>query len=814
MANTEQKNGKSKTLKLFTAAVIFALLAGLGTMLYLKVLEHQLKARLTPSEKEMVHVVVAKTDLPVGSKVSSETMAVRPVPKEYVGSDVFTPDQFNSIQGAVLIKPLAHGKMLTQDFIDLNIPKDFSGTIQLGHRAVTIQVDEINSISGLIRPGNSIDLFTRISGSGLSSSQGEELIIPVLEDVLVLATDKHSARPNEDEFRHLASRDNQRTYNTLTLEVTPEEAGYIAIAEARGRLIAALRNSSDTGGVLFNKVSLTDLVAHSGELLQSAISKHHNRSLEGIHVNQKGELVTRDGVVITDPNVHLNKDGLLVTKDGTVLSGRNLIVGTDGKIRTADGKLVDTASLVPGKDTTLVDKNGTVVAGNGYGTAKGGFLVDKDGNVLTPDGNVLSGVTVGKDGKVRTPDGRVITADQIAVGKDGKVRITSGKAAALTVDKNGNIVTADGKNVAARDLVTVGPDGVVRTRDGKVLAGVTVGSDGELHDANGKKLTAADVMMQSAGYKSNEDGTVTDANGKVYTARDLVTVDKNGIVHAKDGTVLKDVHVDKDGNLVDKDGNVLNAADIVKQSAVARAKENAAGDVLAAHGFTAKDNGTVVDRNGKVYKARDLVTVDKDGVVHAKDGTVLTGVHMDKNGNLIDQDGNVLTAADIVRKSDAAKTQQKTADDLMTAEGLRAGADGTVVDKDGRIYQAKDLVTVDKNGVVHAKDGTVLQGAYVDKDGTIRNADGSPMTAQDVFKQEAAIRTASNQGEVLAGVTGHHDEAFSLTGGKGAKTTEEMPAGYIPYEVEYIVGGMSDGAAKTFKVEIENDPGQTVNEQQ
>lgn len=721
MANNEQSDVKSKTWKLFTAAVIFALLAGVGTMIYLKVLEHRLKARLTPAEKEMIHVVVASGDLPAGSVINNTTMAVRAVPREYVNSDILTPDQFNSIQGAILIKDLEHGKMLSQEYIDLKIPKDFSGTIQVGHRAITIQVDEMNSIAGMIRPGNTIDLFTRISAGsipGLSSSGEGEVVIPVLEDVLVLATDKISARPNEDEFNNLDSRDRQRVYNSLTLEVTPREAGLIAIAESRGNLIAALRNSNDTGGILFTKVGLADLVAHSGEMLEDAVSKQHNRDIDGIHVNQDGQLVTRDGVVVTDPNVHLNQDGLLVTKDGTILSGRDLTVGKDGRIRTRDGKLVDTASLIPGKDGTLVDKDGTVLAGNGYTTAQGGFLVDKNGNVITHDGNVLTGVTVGKDGKVRTTDGRVLTADQISVGKDGKVRIAGDTTPAMRVDQDGNLRTSDGKLVEAKDLVSVGADGVVRTKDGKVLPGVTVGKDGELYTADGKKMSAADVMIAQAGFKQNQDGTVTDANGKVYAAKDLVTVDGDGTVRTRDGTVLHGVHVDKDGNLRDEDGNLLTAADIVKQSAIAQA-------------------------------------------------------------------------------------QDKAADALMVDQGFTANSDGTVVDKNGKVYTAKDLVTVGSDGKVRTRDGTVLDGAYVDGDGKLRNKDGSLLSARDVFRQKAIATAASgSEGEVLPGVTGHHDPGFAQTIGRDAP---EAITQYVPYEVEYIIGGASDGAAKTFKVQIENN---------
>jgi len=582
MTNSKNKEGRSKTWKLFIAAVLFALMAGIAAMVYLRVLETRLKEKLTPPAKDMVQVVVAVRDLPTGSVVNTSTMAARKVPAEYVNSDVVTPGSFNSIQGAILIKPLGKGKMLTQDYIDLNIPKDFSGTIQLGHRAKTIQVDEINSISGMIRPGNTIDLYTRISARaipGLANSQSGEVVIPVLENILVLATDKRTARPNEDEFKHLQTRNQRQTYDTITLEVTPKEAALISLAESRGSLIATLRNSKETGGVLFSNIGLADLFTHSSEMLRKALSKEQNRSLDEVTEGGNGKLVTRDGRVIQDPNVRLNKNGLLVTKNGVVLSGRGLVVDKNGRIRTRSGKLVDTASLVPGKDGTLVDKNGVVLDSNGFQTVKGGFLVDKNGRVMTHNGVTLKGVTVGKDGRVRTADGRVLNADEISVDKDGTVRIKGSALADMTVDKDGIVRDADGKPVQAKDLVSIDKKGVVRTLDGRILKGVHLGKDGRLYSADGKELSASDVLLASEGYHKGKNGTILDANGKVLTARDLVTVGKDGKVRTRDGVVLDGVYRDKDDHLRSKDGKRLTAADIVARTELAKAATGK-GEVL------------------------------------------------------------------------------------------------------------------------------------------------------------------------------------------------------------------------------------------
>jgi pilus assembly protein CpaB len=593
MQNDNPVNPQNKSWKLLLLAITFALLAGLGTIVYLKVLEHRLKARLTPPAEEMASVVVAAKDLVVGSVVDSTTVAVRQVPAEYVNNDVVTPKTFNAVAGAIIVKPLAHGKMLSQDYIDLNIPKDFSGTIQVGHRAVTIQVDEINSISGMVRPGNFIDLYVRLAASVLPGTEsgdgneagGKDLVIPVLEDVQVLATDHNSVRPNEDEFKNYDPEDQRRAYDTLTLEVTPKEAALLSIAESRGVLIAALRNEKDTAGILFGGVTTEDLLHNSIDLLKSAVSKEYNRSLAGVHLNKDGQLVTRDGVVLKDKGLHLNKNGLLVTKNGIVLSGRDLIVGPDGSIRTKNGKEVYSDTLIAGKGGSIVDANGTVIGSNGYKSLKGGFLEDKDGRILTPDGHVLSGVTIAEDGTVRTADGKILTANDIVMAKDGSVHLRSTQSMGPHLDAQGQLVDKDGKVIKAADLVTVGEDGKVRAKDGTVMDGVYVDKDGSLRNKDGSLLTAADIARREGLIPSldhlNAQGQLVDKDGKVIKAADLVTVGEDGKVRAKDGTVLDGVYVDKNGSLRNKDGSLLTAVDVARREGLIPDVNPAQGQLLA-----------------------------------------------------------------------------------------------------------------------------------------------------------------------------------------------------------------------------------------
>ena len=763
MSDTKNSSSGNKTKLFLLTAVIFALFAGAGTMLYLKILEHNLKKELTPPPQSMESVVVASKDLPAGSRIDSSTMALRKVPRKYVESDAVTPGQFDSVKGAVLNKALGQGKILSKDYIDIKLPVDFSGTIQDGYRAMTIEVSALNGISGLIRPGNHIDLFSRLAARSDPNQSGAtgEIVIPVLEDVTVLATDRKAARPNIDEFHNIASEKPVQVYSTLTLEVSPRQAALVAVAKSRGSLLAALRNTKDRSRAKFGRISTSDLFRNSTALRNAAEVVAKSGGLTGIHRNKKGQLVTADGTVITAHGVHLNNKGQLVTANGTVLNGHGLTVGPDGKIHDADGRVIDTASLHRAKDGALVDKNGTVASASPYKKLKGGFLENSRGQVLLPNGKVLTGVTVDKDGTVRGPDGKRLTASAIRVDGKGHVYQLPAGSTALHVAADGS-VTSTGKPVSARDLLKVGKDGVIRSRDGKILKGWKVGKDGTLYNAQGKKATAADVLLAEKGLHKGDNGVLLNKNGKPVTARDLLTVGKDGVVRTKNGKILKGWHVGKDGAVYNAAGKRVTAEDAL----------------LADSGLKKNAKGGVVTM-ARQLNASDLVNSGPDGIVRSKDGKILKGWKVGKDGTLYNAQGKKATAADV----------------LLAEKGMRPGGDGAVIDKNGKVYHARDLVTVAKDGKVRTKDGTVLNGVHVGKDGKLYDKKGKLVTAQDIIERESAAGKSGSS--LLSGVT-----ARTVPVDMGESPLVQSGT---PYDVEYIIGGGSDGSAKTFMVQVKDE---------
>jgi pilus assembly protein CpaB len=568
MAVTVKSSKKKNTTSLLVGAVIFGVIAALLSVLYLKIKENAIRESLLARQDKLVSVVVAKGNLPKGTQISSANMAVRQLPSQYVYAAAVKPQEFGLVEGRYLEEQLNAGTPLLKTMVKKEFSNDFSDTIGEGRRAMTIQVDEINTISGFIRPGNYVDIFAKLEAD--TGGNAEPAIIPVLQRALVLATGKSAAGDFREKYIY-AGQQNPFSYNTLTLDVSPKQAALLKTAEANGDLLALLRNRKDTGGATFSKVVATELFSNATTLAQknailaaaqsadsyceikkgditiedgNVVNKYGKR-VDNLVAQQDGSIVTRDsrvvqnpdgsinpgfpmnrhGSMVTDPDV-VAKNCVLMTKDGQVLSGRGLTVDKNGRLVTKDGKVISAGDIRVTKDGRLITADGTILEDSNVMLGKDGqkltaddvtvnedgFIITKDGKVMTADGKVLEGVTVGADGKVRTADGRVLKADDIVVNADGTVTTKDGTVLEGVSGRDDPEAVNAAKKLLAEgmrkteDGFIVDKNGNVYTPDGKLLKGVRLGADGKVRTLDGQVLTPDNIVV-------NEDGSVTDASG-------------------------------------------------------------------------------------------------------------------------------------------------------------------------------------------------------------------------------------------------------------------------------------------------------------
>jgi pilus assembly protein CpaB len=195
--------------------------------------------------KRMVNVVVAKTDLAKGVKLSAQNVAVRPVPAEYAISSAVMPEQYDRVEGQALAYPAKAGEMIIWSMLEGKRAPTFSTRIEVGRRAMTVPVDEINSISGMLEPGDLVDLMVTVT------QKNKKMTLPLLQNVTVLATGQRTG--------HDIQSGEKRQYTTVTFDTTVDEAQTVIVARDMGKLTALLRNPNDKA-LMSGKIDLATLM--------------------------------------------------------------------------------------------------------------------------------------------------------------------------------------------------------------------------------------------------------------------------------------------------------------------------------------------------------------------------------------------------------------------------------------------------------------------------------------------------------------------------------------------------------------------------
>lgn len=247
----------NKTWLMLIAAVVLALLTTWLTMRYLtqreQSIEAEVQARSQQNRGSTVAVVVPIRPLPLGTMLSESLVAARDVPADFVYDDTITVAEFQAHKNQVLLRDVSRGRPLRKTDVQ-EVFADFSGSLKEGTRAITIQVDEINSVSHMIEPGNLVDLMLTLSGGDDGSKS--QSVVPFLEKIKVLATGQKITRddPAEQDGRRRVS------YSTLTLEVTPAQAARLTLATELGKIRAVLRNEKDKEAIYFDSINAGNLL--------------------------------------------------------------------------------------------------------------------------------------------------------------------------------------------------------------------------------------------------------------------------------------------------------------------------------------------------------------------------------------------------------------------------------------------------------------------------------------------------------------------------------------------------------------------------
>ncbi len=235
------------SLRLVVVALILTTVLALGAMAWRLILPVHPPSAAAPAASPpplMLSYLTAAHALPAGTLAREEDYAVRTA----VSSDVpaaaiiDTPAARASLRGALIRRYLDAGAAITPG--DILRPRDrgfLAAVLAPGSRALSIGVDAVSGVAGLIWPGDRVDviLTQQMDAAGLPPGQ-RVLGETVLRDVRVIAVDQEIVQ-GAPATANVAGR----PARTITLQVTAAQAERLAVAERLGRLSLAMRAAAD-----------------------------------------------------------------------------------------------------------------------------------------------------------------------------------------------------------------------------------------------------------------------------------------------------------------------------------------------------------------------------------------------------------------------------------------------------------------------------------------------------------------------------------------------------------------------------------------
>lgn len=196
----------------------------------------------------MVEIVVPNRTMMQGEIVSDQDLSLRDIPQQYADSNTVTAADFQHAIGQRLDFDIDEGRPLLWAHLAGGLAPTFSGLVADGLRAMTVRVDEINSLSGFLQPGDKVDL---LMSHGRDDGQQ---IFPLIQNLDVIAT---GAQTQIDKVENTALR----SFATITVHVSPEDAQRITLAQQVGKLTAVLRNPEDTQPMKDSALTVAQLFA-------------------------------------------------------------------------------------------------------------------------------------------------------------------------------------------------------------------------------------------------------------------------------------------------------------------------------------------------------------------------------------------------------------------------------------------------------------------------------------------------------------------------------------------------------------------------
>jgi pilus assembly protein CpaB len=212
-------------------AIILAIGTGWLTLNYLSGIQSQ-----NSGSNSTRSIVVASIEIPARAPITASMLVRATRPASAVEPDAIVDPK--AIVGSFSLITIPAGSTITSSKIAQSANAALPVRLTPGMRAVSIQIDRVKGVSGMVQPGDRVDVIAippRVTDQPPPAAT-------ILRGVRVLALG------DTLETSSVAPTSQESNATTMTLEVTPAQADLLAMADVDATLRLALRSPREPVG--------------------------------------------------------------------------------------------------------------------------------------------------------------------------------------------------------------------------------------------------------------------------------------------------------------------------------------------------------------------------------------------------------------------------------------------------------------------------------------------------------------------------------------------------------------------------------------
>ncbi|MDG2382017.1 MAG: Flp pilus assembly protein CpaB [Pirellulaceae bacterium] len=220
---------RPKSMILIVVALGCGLIASIGIS---QVMENREVSSPIPILKETIYVAVR--DVPLGQVMNAQMVKMEDWPQDSIPEGAIK--RLEDIEGKRPLTRLYPGEpILSAKLVDANKFLGASDKIPMGMRVVSVKVTVDSSASGLLNPGDRVDVLVYLRrGKGILFTTTRT----IMKNVTVFAVNAVTQREVDDTGAVIQAK-------TVSLLVTPSQVEKIMLASELGRIKLSLRRSDD-----------------------------------------------------------------------------------------------------------------------------------------------------------------------------------------------------------------------------------------------------------------------------------------------------------------------------------------------------------------------------------------------------------------------------------------------------------------------------------------------------------------------------------------------------------------------------------------